>query len=194
MSKRYGRNQKRKHREQIASLAADLSRVLTKWGEERHRVNVLETKIAEWNERIEQLLGRYSALRPELYQEETGELPKRGWRVPIPERPAAWHPDQMDNVRTITRWIAEFEVFLNHFQTDELLMRHLMRVELIDPYGRRSLALAHQIGGRTFLDLMADREMRKHFGAEIARNLQHAVGAEVRKWSPRGRAITEVRP
>ncbi|MBS67242.1 MAG: hypothetical protein Tp170SUR191951_35 [Prokaryotic dsDNA virus sp.] len=73
MGKRYGRNQKRQHREERARLAKEIERlgfVATKhWeaaGRERSRRQGVERDLVDWADRIITLLGRESAFAREI--------------------------------------------------------------------------------------------------------------------------------
>lgn len=65
MARRYGRNQRRAHRERIAQLDADLHSCEDYAAKSFSAVQRLENQIDEWEREICRCLGPYSALLPE---------------------------------------------------------------------------------------------------------------------------------
>lgn len=61
MAKRYGRNQRRKHREEIAALQADQTETIARYKAVLSELWELEEVIKDWDCDVRKLLGAYSA-------------------------------------------------------------------------------------------------------------------------------------
>ncbi len=61
MAKRYGRNQRRKHREEIAAAQADLAKTTARYRAVLSELWELEEVIKDWDCDVRKLLGAYSA-------------------------------------------------------------------------------------------------------------------------------------
>lgn len=74
MAKRYGRNQRRKHRERIAELSVEQERLQIRYDLKCAQLRELHQVIDDWDYDIRQLLGAYSAFLV--------ETPSVGGKVP----------------------------------------------------------------------------------------------------------------
>lgn len=63
MSKRYGRNQRRKHRETIALLREAIGKRELEAVKQKRRADQLEEELANWNDEIIHLLGNHTAFQ-----------------------------------------------------------------------------------------------------------------------------------
>lgn len=66
MSKRYGRNQKRRHRERIAALEVSEQRLGDRAARSERALSTLRSEVADWDEEIRRLLGSYSAFQKDV--------------------------------------------------------------------------------------------------------------------------------
>lgn len=66
MAKRYGRNQRRKHREEIAATQADLEKTTARYRGVLSELWHLEEVIKDWDCDVRELLGAYSAFLIEM--------------------------------------------------------------------------------------------------------------------------------
>ena len=74
MAKRYGRNQRRKHRERIAELSVEQDRLQIRYNHKCADLRELRRVIDDWDYDVRQLLGAYSAFLV--------ETPTIGGKVP----------------------------------------------------------------------------------------------------------------
>lgn len=170
MSKRYGRNQRRKHRERIAELetatrAADV--IVQQLAAEADR---LTRQIEDWDTRIRSILGPYNVLRlsmPKVYRD---DLPERGFEAPIPQRTFLGVTGPEDRHATLTRWVAEVDLFLHRSEWDQAMLGGLMQFELIDRFGFKALGMAHRVDRETLWPAFMDARYRQHLVEQLASN------------------------
>ena len=125
MSKRYGRNQKRAHRAQIAALTEAHERESKLAAHLGREVRSLRHEMEEWDDEIARLLGEYSAFRRQTPVVETGN-PMR--EIPIMPRrhTMSYAGDVTINASTYIR--ERMFRFIAYCQTDDIHMRRIMRL------------------------------------------------------------------
>lgn len=80
MAKRYGRNQRRRHREVISQLTHELSEEADRAVRLYRDLCLLKEKVADWDTDVRMLLGTYSAFRFKTPKERTDRSLRR---IPI---------------------------------------------------------------------------------------------------------------
>lgn len=81
MSKRFGRNQRRKMRAEIAELREGLERMTMRYVDERRRANNLESNLTAWATDVTQLIGRDSAFNQQAQRIAVQDVDVFGGRV-----------------------------------------------------------------------------------------------------------------
>lgn len=150
MGKRYGRNQRRRHREEIAALHSQVGRFKEAHEREsglaRHfanRVRELEDLIREWDSELTSLFGHYTALRskPALHEGQ----PIRQLPVRRPVRPRVDFGGQV-SMDDMTNSIENIRAFVFKVHLDPLLMSRLFRFIERDGRGGITYAISeHQL-------------------------------------------------
>ncbi|WP_432475338.1 hypothetical protein ACRRRS_21820 (plasmid) [Brucella anthropi] len=146
MAKRYGRNQRRKHREQIAALEGTLGakddihrKELRQLFRELDRVRSL---IVAWDNDVRELVGRYSA-----FVIETLRVPgEHAFVLPLFERLRAYaplHPDFMSTNAVIDRM--ETLRCLLQFDACQTDLRYMVRFVQVDRYEKEYLHLCYAV-------------------------------------------------
>lgn len=133
MSKRYGRNQKRAHRAQIAALTEAHERESKLAAHLGREVRSLRHEMEEWDDEIARLLGEYSAFRRQTPVVESRQ-PMR--EIPImPRRHTMSYVKVTSTFSTVETYIRERMFrFISYCQTDDIQMRRIVR--LIEHDGR----------------------------------------------------------
>lgn len=164
MSKRYGRNQKRRHRDRIAALeqSQEMDRALL--SRVSSELSSLRSEVEQWDEEIRRLLGEHSALR-----RETHEVLSRNPLREVPIRMPVSKPydvEAMDMVQP-TMWARErMRRFVFTIQKDDLRMQRLIRFMEIDGYG----GVAYSISETALAQGFGRREIA-YMAHEIATNM-----------------------
>lgn len=174
MGKRYGRNQKRKQREAIATLTEQnqsLQRLAVNAAGEAHKLNTL---IEQWDDEMRRLLGAYSAFRGYPDHKYVRKMPKCGERHYIP-RDMSVFDGPLTPIKCIQDTFARLHLMLFEHSEDKYSLRQLMRTSFIDESGEVLYALAYQIDGKSFLrEMVGEREVA---------SLSHQIAESfVRKW------------
>lgn len=144
MGKRYGRNQRRRHREEIAALNSQVGRLKEAHEREsglaRHfasRIRELEELIREWDGELTSLFGHYTALRskPALHEGQ----PIRQLPVRRPVRPRADFGGHV-SMDDMTNSIENIRAFVLQVRRDPPRMSRLFR--FIERDGRGGVTYA----------------------------------------------------
>lgn len=180
MGKRYGRNQKRRHREQIAALHEThvIDRALL--DRTSMRAAELDSEMREWDEEIRRLCGEYSALRrvtPEL----KSRHPIR--EMPIVE-PLGTRPfgGEMEISASMTMNVRErMRRFVFTLEHDDMRMQRLIRFMEADgrggvAYAISDLALERGFGRREIAYLANEiaTNMARHWNGQQAKERKKA--------------------
>lgn len=161
MGKRYGRNQKRRAREQIAALEEShiMDRALL--ADVSKRAAELDAEMREWDEEIRRLLGTYSALRrrtPEMLSSHPirempihepishmsrfdGEISMSEMTIPVRERMRRF-------IFTLSRDDIRMQRLIRFMETDGKggVAYSISEHAIANGFGRREIAyLAHEI-------------------------------------------------
>jgi uncharacterized coiled-coil protein SlyX len=167
MSKRYGRNQKRRARERIAALeeAHTMDRALL--ADVSKRAADLDAEMREWDEEIRRLLGHYSALRRHTPQMQSS--------YPIREMPIHEPISRMSrfdgeiSMSEMTMSVRErMRRFVFTIRRDDMRMQRLIRFMEIDGRGGVSYAISE----RAIANGFGKREI-SYLAHEIASNMAH---------------------
>lgn len=175
MGKRYGRNQKRAHREEIARLADNavrLDRALEMEAGLRSditaRLRALESKVEDWDNDIRELLGRYSAFLVDTARLKASEIMRR---IPI-EEPARRVIDRDPGERAAYTHAALRRIVASSAVIEENL-RQVVRLIVERPGGAEELHFAYEIDGRVLLTV-GTREF-PHAARAVAQSLFEAA-------------------
>lgn len=161
MAKRYGRNQKRRHREEIARQAARIDNLEVAYARElglleynRQQFRELRSKVDNWDADVQALLGRYSALRIEPARMKAGKT-ERISRVPLPLpiRPiyGAWA--QAQEQQPLEMYIAELKRLICSSGFDQERLRQIVRLVVERPDGSEELHFAYAIAGQALMKI-----------------------------------------
>lgn len=164
MSKRYGRNQKRHHRERIAALeqSREMDRALL--SRVSRELSSLESEVKQWDEEIRRLLGEHSALRrdtPEIVSR--NPLREMPIRMPVSKLD---DPEALDMVQQTTCARERMRRFVFTIQKDNFRMRRLIRFMEIDGCGGVAYAISE-----TALDQGFGRREIAYMAHEIAKSM-----------------------
>jgi hypothetical protein len=167
MSKRYGRNQKRRARERIAALeeAHTMDRALL--ADVSKRAADLDAEMREWDEEIERLMGSYSALRrhtPEMHS--SHPIREMAFMEPV-SRAIDFSAEisASDMVLNVRERMRRFVFTMNR---DDMRMQRLIRFMEIDGKG----GVAYAISERAIANGFGKREI-SYLAHEIASNMAH---------------------
>lgn len=129
MSKRYGRNQKRQHRERIAELERQIDQAKARAANAVMRANkavdsleVLKREVERWDKEIARILGGQSALRKDVASMESRH-PVR--ELPVFPRASVAFSDYGEVTK---RDIAGFALIMNRYVVE--IQRHAPTLEL----------------------------------------------------------------
>lgn len=159
MGNRYGRNQKRRHREQIAALERARIEDKRRLDSALKRAADLDNEMQDWDEEIRRLLGTYSALRRSAPEFRSAH-PIREMSIIEPMRFSASYGAEVAEMTMPTR--ERMRRFVFTLERDDIRMQRLIRfmetdglggvaysisdAALAQGFGRREVAyLAHQI-------------------------------------------------
>lgn len=162
MANRYGRNQKRRHREQIAALqeASQMDRALL--DRVSKRAADLDAEMTAWDEEIRRLLGTHSALRRRTPEMQSSR-PIR--EMPIMQRITSYDAMGSDVLEMPANTRERMRRFVFTLERDDMRMQKLIRfmetdgrggvayaiseTALAQGFGRREIAyLAHEIAAK----------------------------------------------
>lgn len=166
MSKRYGRNQKRAHRAQIAALTEAHERESKLAAHIGREVRSLRHEMEEWDNEIARLLGEYSAFRRQTPVVES--------RSPMREIPIMPRRHTMICAESVTSTFSTVEAcirermfrFIAYCHTDDIQMRRIVR--LIE-YDRRTDEWAYSVS-EPMLRAGFDRREVEYLAQHIARD------------------------
>ena len=132
MSKRFGRNQRRKLREEIATKNEMLSEALNRSRARKIEADELRSRLHTWAEDVAQLMGPDSAFNEQVRRMGVEDVHSFGGRLqlaPIRLSPVApTFAGQMTSVETVINAL----IWRLHLSRDEF--RHLIRIELENRY------------------------------------------------------------
>lgn len=180
MAKRYGRNQRRRHRQEIGALGRDLARskAAHAYQTEQTRqlaadLQLLRDQIKEWDAEICDILGAYSAMRFKTPSMQSSEpiyrLPIQG---PVPRGPVGGSIPTRESLEKAM--VAHLKLLRILAEDDIMRLRHIVRLVVERPDGREELHFAYAIDGH---DLM--RRSRREIGfivKKVAEDLYAAAG------------------
>lgn len=168
MSKRYGRNQKRRARERIAALeeAHTMDRALL--ADVSKRAADLDAEMREWDEEIRRLMGSYSALRRHTPEMQSSH-PIREMVICEPLMNMAGF-DAMDNeLSSMTMSVRErMRRFVFTMKRDDMRAQRLIRFMEIDGKG----GVAYAISECAIANGFGKREI-SYLAHKIASNMAH---------------------
>lgn len=178
MSKRYGRNQKRRAREQIELLAGVAVSAQRHAESATSEVRRLRGMIQDWDGDIKRMLGAYSAFRGYPDSISVRHLPKTGQRMPVQED-VSISLEPMEVTAAMSYTVGRLHLMQFESKRDIVSLRQLMRTCFIDEGGRVAYALGYEIDGHVFREaVMSDRE-RRHLADQIAASMvSHAQSAK----------------
>lgn len=183
MAKRYGRNQRRRHREMIDGLEAKIETMNLAFEKESGlraelsgKLDALRTLVAQWDADVRQLLGAYSAfrLRPGSIKSNAPFM-----RVPIEHDGFSLSLGFSDvAVQEAPLSVQALKRLVIVDRTDRQRLRHLIRLIVERPNGTEEVHFAYEVDGMELMSLgVRDVPL---IAKRIAEGLYHSV-REVRR-------------
>jgi hypothetical protein len=188
MGSRYGRNQKRKHREQIAAQAKTLADAGRQIDDQERRLGQLDYEMTMWDERIRELLGNYSAFRRHIEPKLCREI-ERTFRVN--------EQKTLEELMSLGPIEASASIDSVMMPNPINLIHFLMSIEDdIPPYMKRiiTLRLQSQFDRDVYRYAVSEEQLyinatdNRYFdelARHIARDLRSLIDRTGTKWSPK---------
>lgn len=164
MSNRYGKNQKRKHRERIVELEREKTAVVTASKHLSAQHSLLVARVKDWDTEIDRTLGEFSALRFELPQAYWRFQSRYGVTVPIKQdiSYAFADEDALADAMTISQQrLASLRVERN----DDLMKLRTIITVASECDGKRLFFYNYNIDGLRMLD--GSRHEREFLAREL---------------------------
>lgn len=164
MSRRYGRNQRRQHREMIADGIWALRRMTILYNEQKAlhdhtkaQLLTLQSRVALWDDEVRHILGRHTALSINPAKESFQSPPQR---LPVKGRPLSSMLLSADITTDSLSYSIENMLYtLVRFDEDRQRdLRRLLRVQISGPEGYdRKASAGYAISEYMWEELMRDR-------------------------------------
>lgn len=176
MGNRYGRNQKRRHRERIEWLERHYAAAKANAAQAVYELGLLQNEVQEWDEEIRRLLGEYSALRRRTPEMQSGH-PIR--EMPIRERIAYQRYSEYEGAMSMPSASRERmrRFVLTIERGDRYRMERFIRFMETDGLGGvayciSETALAHGFGRREIAYLAIDiaKSLAEHWNSHEAKS------------------------
>lgn len=178
MAKRYGRNQRRRHREEIANLTVDIQRHIQIASNAVNQYDELYRRVRDWDDDIRLLLGGYSAFLFETARVKTDEPVSR---VPVGgtfDRPAPLPNAILEDVKYEPFAVVSLRRLVINFMDDRYRLKAIVRLTVERTDGRQDVHFAYSIGrhdlivlGRRDLRVMAERVSKELYDFASSRGL-----------------------
>jgi hypothetical protein len=170
MSSRYGRNKRRRAREEIKKLTEEnrkLHESNTKGEQELYRVNTL---ISSWDDRIRNVLGKYSALRPDIPLLRVSSTQERGMKMRLPMSIGAltYYGKSAMQLDSFVSTATDLELLVVKHEKVRHDLSHLIRVYMVDPSGCKTIAMSYKIDGTSFLPELVGEQEKIYLAEHIA--------------------------
>lgn len=191
MGSRYGRNQKRKHREQIAAQAKTLLSAGRQIDDQARRISRIEHDQHLWDQRIRDLLGQYSAFRRDIDPKFCKEI-DHFFRMNVSkslEELISLGPIPAST--SIDSYVLPNPINLIHFletidDDDLTFMRRIITLRLQSQYEKDHYCYA--VSEEQLQINVADNRYFEELALHIARDLRALIDRQGTKWSPKRKA------
>lgn len=141
MAKRYGRNQRRRHREAISQLTHELHEEADRALQLYRDLHLLKEKVEEWDADVRRLLGTYSAFRFKTAKWKTDE---RLRRIPIElDVPPLTLRQRTESMPTHTVSAVDLCRLVIESEEDHLRLRQVVRLFVERSDGSNELHFAY---------------------------------------------------
>lgn len=192
MGNRYGRNQKRRARADIARLSANERELVARLSESYGARKFLENSLREWDNEIRMLLGEYSAFRKFPPNHAVNKFLNQAVRIPVQRRCArvGSRETEMHAMESACFAVSELRQLVIDDHIAEVQLQQLIRAYFVDGNGSRALALGYTIDGTQFLSSMLGEREYSIIAGEIASALMRAWGCKGRGGAIRGEKLS----